>query len=67
MNASTENIQDVLRTHGRARVRHHLGDTFIVAEAKPLGFGTNKPMVRFHNSNGWTVIDPHTWEVERIK
>lgn len=67
MNATLRNIQRVIADHGgKARVRHHLGDTFIVVEAKALGFGTNKPMVRF-DRGGWTIIDPDTWAVSPVQ
>ena len=63
MKATPQNVNQVIREHGKARVRHHLGDSFLVTDAKPLGFGTSSTMVRFDKSTGWTSIDPLTWEV----
>lgn len=62
--ANLQNIQRALECTKPITVKHHLGDSLRIDDAKLLGFGTKaKVMVRFYRSNGWTVIDPLTWEI----
>lgn len=61
--ATVINILRALESRKPVTVKHHIIGSIQVDDAKPLGFGTSKAMVRFHRGDGWTVIDPLTWEV----
>ncbi len=61
--ASLANINAEVIANGKATVSHLFGGSFHIDAAKMLGFGTSKVMVRFAQSDGWTVIDPLTWDV----
>jgi hypothetical protein len=61
--ATTKNILQALENKKPIQVRHPILGTITIDDAKPLGFGTDKVMVKFFHSNGWTTICPLTWDI----
>lgn len=61
--ASLRNIKNALESQIPVTIKHHIIGAMQIDDAKLLGFGTKSVMVRVHRSNGWSVIDPITWEI----
>ena len=55
-------IRDIVQSGRLARVQHHLGDSYLARDAKPLGFGTSSAMIKL-DKGGWVVVDPQTNKV----